>query len=334
MADFDNKVFNPEVFDSLVRSVPNTEKNALLRAGVFTADSAVIASKFADQFGGNFASVPYKAPLATDATNYDGETDIADHTSDTYQQDIIVVGRANSYLERDFSHELNGYDWLASDYALIAGDKDHNNSAVLTSALKGIFANADFAKSNLKTGLSLGVGTIIDATRGIAGDNSSIFRVVIMHSAVASVLEKANLLDYLKYTDANGVERMTDIQEWNGRIVLVDDSVPAVAGSDGKTVYTTYLLGLNAITYQPLTVRVPYEISRNAKVHGGETSLIWRERHALGFAGFSFTKASLAKNSPTNAELADKTNWKLMTSASGVKYPTKLIPIAGFTTEL
>ena len=35
-----------------------------------------------------------------------------------------------------------------------------------------------------------------------------------------------DLLEYWKYTDANGMQRPTNMASWNGRTVLIDDDVP------------------------------------------------------------------------------------------------------------
>ena len=47
-----------------------------------------------------------------------------------------------------------------------------------------------------------------------------------MHSSVATNLENLKLLSYLKFTDKDGIERELNLATWNGRLVLVDDSMP------------------------------------------------------------------------------------------------------------
>ena len=51
-----------------------------------------------------------------------------------------------------------------------------------------------------------------------------------MHSVVATNLENLRLLEYLKYTDASGMQRDLTMGTWNGRTVLVDDDMPAATG--------------------------------------------------------------------------------------------------------
>ena len=153
-----------------------------------------------------------------------------------------------------------------------------------------------------------------------------------MHSAVATNLENLNLLSYLKYTDASGVQRDLELGTWNGRLVVVDDSMPTETKSVGstggsQTLYTTYLLGDGAIGFEPVGAKVPYEMVRDAKTRGGEDTLISRVRNAISVAGISYTKASQATNSPTNAELETASNWSLVNDGTDT-IDDKAIPIA------
>ena len=60
------------------------------------------------------------------------------------------------------------------------------------------------------------------------GDHKGKFSLAIMHSKVATNLENLKLLVYLKYNDANGLQRDLSIGTLNGRLVMVDDSMPTV----------------------------------------------------------------------------------------------------------
>ena len=73
--------------------------------------------------------------------------------------------------------------------------------------------------------------------------------------------------------------------------------------------------------------KVPYEMVRDAKTRGGEDTLISRKRHAVSVAGVSYTKASQATNSPTNAELENGKNWSLVASDTKT-IEHKAVPIA------
>ena len=77
-----------------------------------------------------------------------------------------------------------------------------------------------------------------------------VYKTSFMHSMVATNLENLQLLNFLKYTDSNGIERDLTIGTYNGKLVVVDDEMPTneVAPTytitsdtdiaDGKTYYT------------------------------------------------------------------------------------------------
>lgn len=174
--------------------------------------------------------------------------------------------------------------------------------------------------------------TLNTAIQKACGDNKQKFKLVYCHSAVATNLENLKLLAYLKYTDADGMERDLEMGTWNGRLVVIDDSLPVEVKHVGDTggdvsLYTTYILGEGAIGFEDVGAKVPYEMVRDAKTRGGEDTLISRKRHAVSVAGISYTKASQATNSPTNAELETGKNWSLVASDTKT-IEHKAVPIA------
>lgn len=95
-----------------------------------------------------------------------------------------------------------------------------------------------------------------------------------------------------------------------------------------RTAHVTYVLGNGSFKHTDCGVHVPYEMARDPKKNGGETLLYVRQRDCFAPFGFSFTKSSLAKLSPTDAELGTKANWSMVSDGSGNKIDPKLIPIA------
>ena len=97
-----------------------------------------------------------------------------------------------------------------------------------------------------------------------------------------------------------------------------------------KTAHVSYVLGNGSIKYTNCGAKVPYETDRDPKSKGGQDKLYVRQRDCFAPDGFSFTKANLATTSPTNAELADGSNWEMVNNG-GVNpeyIPDKLISIA------
>ena len=217
----------------------------------------------------------------------------------------------------------------------------------IVSVLKGIFsmtgaANLKFVNGHTSdiTGLTNKEGELglMDATslntaiQKASGDQKGKFSLVVMHSAVATHLENLQLLTYRKYNDADGMQREVGIADLNGRLVLVDDSMPVetTTGENPVTKYTSFVLGDGAIEYTDCGVKVPYEMDRNPAVKGGQDLLYSRQRKCWAPYGISFTKSNMASASPTDAELENGANWELVKSAGNTpKYiDHKCIPIA------
>jgi hypothetical protein len=76
--------------------------------------------------------------------------------------------------------------------------------------------------------------TFVDACAKL-GDAASKLTAVAMHSGTEAALKKLDLIDFLP--DSEGKPSLASFQ---GRRVVVDDSLPTRAGTTDGTVYTTY----------------------------------------------------------------------------------------------
>lgn len=352
---FDRKNFNGEVFGAYVDAVPNLNRNELLKSGAIVEKSEY-ASRFPDQVGGNYAVIPIKARIGGTPDNYDGSTNITTDSRATYTHGRVVVGRAHGWTEKDFSSDITGEDFLPAAQE-IAEYWDDVDQVTLLAILKGIFSmtgakNLEFVNghtydiSKEETDNKFSETTLNNGIQKALGDNKSKFSLAIMHSQIATNLENLKLLAYMKYTDANGIERDLTLATLNGRTVLVDDNMPteavevpesATGKGDGYTyiAYTTYVFGAGAIEYTNCGAKVPYEMDRDPAKNGGEDTLYSRQRKVFSPYGISFKKPSMI--SPTDAQLATGSNWELANSnesGNGTEYfPIKAIPIARIITR-
>ena len=391
---FDAKHFNAEVFQQYIERIPNTTRNELIRSRAIRPRPD-LATAMAEATGGNYITTPLKGLISGSAAkNYDGQTDITAEKTYTFAHSRVVVGRANAWTERDFSYDITGgTDFIENIAEQISEYWEEVDQLTIISILKGVFKMSDTEGAKFVAAHthditaavnSEGVTGKMDATtlntaiQKACGDNKGKFSLAIMHSAVATNLENLKVLAYLKYTDAQGMERDLTIGTLNGRIVLVDDSMPVItvnptyantsdtdivagktyytrSGSSGSYVYTavaspvvgdianyyevtggdtayvTYVLGDGAIEYTDCGAKVPYEVDRDPKTNGGEDTLYSRQRKSFAPYGISFTKASMATESPTDAELETGANWELVSGGTGndKKYINhKAIPIA------
>lgn len=357
MPQFDSKTFNAEVFGKYVERIPNLTRNELIKSRALVVDNGLKAL-FPSQTGSFKATTPFFGKIGKSTVNYDGSTDIVSTSTETYSQTHIVIGRADAWTEKDFSADITGGVNFMDNVAQQIGEYwDEVDTNTLNKVLDGVFSmtsNQDFiTKHTYSIATDFDVTTLNTAIQKALGDNKSKFALAIMHSAVATSLENKQLLNYLKYTDKNGVTRDLTIATLNGRVVIVDDGVPtkdtyklttdtaldasktyytrsgsagaytytAVASPNASNIgsyyefdgieYTTYVFGEGAIKYCDVGAEVPYEMSRDAKTNGGQTTLYSRKRKIFSPVGISFV-GSIASTSPTDAELANGANWEIV----------------------
>lgn len=352
MAKFDSKSFNPQAFGKYVDRIPNVTKNELAKSGaVGTNQNAHDA--LANQTGSLYARVPYFGRIdGSTSQNNDGGTDITSTNTTTYEQGFVVASRMDGWTEKSFSKNITaGVDFMDNVAAQIADYKMDVRQAMLLAILKGVFSMsttgstvaAKAAKefldkhvynitANAGDDALVGAATLNKAIQKAGGDNKNIFKLVIMHSEVATNLENMKLLKYMTYTDADGIERELALATWNGRTVLVDDNMPTedVAKADdveAYTAYTTYVLGEGAIILDDIGDAVPYEMSRDPKTNGGQDTLYVRDRYICGVDGISFEKPATITASASNTDLETGANWNIINDGTKA-IPHKAIAIA------
>lgn len=338
MAQFDEKIFNEKAFTKYTEMVPNDHVNMLVKAGIFE-EASKEAKALPDQAGGNYIEEPIKGRLDGEVLNYDGETDNEPTSRETFSQTKIVIGRMKSWQEKDFSTDITGAEFLPESAmaAEVAEYFEEVDQADLLAILEGIFKMSDAQgqdfvnKHTNNVGTALGATTLNRTITKASGDKKNIFTLAVMHSMVAADLEDLQLIEYAKYTDAQGISRPIGIASWGGRTVLVDDQVPQKSVSDGIE-YTTYVLGRGAFEYAKLPTKNPNKMSYDPQTAGGITILYTKNRKLIAPKWISFTKKAMAKLSPTKAELANGSNWEIVNngqSGEDKKYVNhKNIPIA------
>lgn len=239
MAIFDSKTWNPNVFQKYMKKVEDTRENSLVKNGLLT-EKPELASRLVDGVGGNYITEPIKGLLDGEVINYDGVQNIEATSRKTFAQGKVVLGRAKAWQEKDFSNELTGVDWQPKMAQEVKEYYDAVHQDILLAILKGIYAMTDTAGkkfiekhtldiSDVSTGV-FGATTMNTATQKACGDKKKKFDVAFMHSSVATNLENLQLLEYLKYTDANGVQRELAMATVNGKIVVIDDGMPVAEG--------------------------------------------------------------------------------------------------------
>lgn len=331
---FDKTYFNAEVFEKYVDTIERERDNELLNSSAIV-ERADLKTRMDEQVGGNIIVTPIAGILSGEADNYDGVTDISSDSTNTFYQKRVVIGRAHAWTEKDFVFDITGghdpmrtvanqlLDWWA----------DLKQDSLLA-ILEGIFSMTKAEDKKFVDGHTykddiFGQVTLNNALQQAFGARKKNFAAAIMNSAVATQLENLNLIQYAKYTDARGIERPLALANLNGRPIIIDDSLPV--SKEGE--YTTYIFGQGAFEYTKAGAKVPYETDRNPMKNGGEDTLYTRDRFCFAPRGISFTEASMASLSPTDAELRKGVNWEVVKNEDGT-FPLNQIPIARVLTKL
>ena len=298
---FDSKSFNPEAFGAYVNRIPNVTKNELAKSGAVGTNEQARAA-LNNQTGSLYARIPYFGRISgATSQNNDGGTNIQSSNTTTYEQGFIVASRMDGWTEKSFSKNITaGVDFMDNVAAQIADYKLDVKQGMLLAILQGVFsmdttggtvagdAAAQFLANHVyditaETDAKVGAATLNKAIQKACGDNKNIFKLVVMHSEVATNLENMKLLTFMTQTDADGIERQLALATWNGRLVLIDDNMPTgqiptayaktsdVALVDGKTYYTRSGSSPNYV-YTPVASPDVSDIGTYYEVTAADTS--------------------------------------------------------------
>jgi hypothetical protein len=240
----------------------------------------------------------------------------------TSDQDIARIHNdAQAWSANHLAQVIAGDDPMMRIVDMVAAYWGRTDEGLVVSCLKGMFAAASMSGNLLaihsesvaaqSAATRLNGSTFVDACAKL-GDRADLLTAVAMHSATEAALRKLDLIDFIP--DSEGKAQLRTFQ---GRRVIVDDNLPTRAGSTDGTVYTTYLFGKGAfakgaalLDSTPIAGGIGtqgVEYYRDALA--SDSGLINRRRYILHPRGVKFTSASVAGDSPTNAELETGANW-------------------------
>ncbi len=250
----------------------------------------------------------------------------------TSDQDIARIHNdAQVWSVNHLAKVISGDDPMQAIVDLVAEYWARTDEGLIVSSLKGLFAAASMSGNLLgihsesvaaqSAATRLNGATFVDACTKL-GDRADRLTSVAMHSATEAALRKLDLIDFIP--DSEGKSMLRSFQ---GRRVVVDDNLPTRAGTTDGTVYTTYLFGQGAfakgsatLDSNPLQGGFGTEGVEIARVPlDSDTVLINRRRYVLHPRGVKFTSASVAGDSPTNAELETASNWTRVWEAKNVR---------------
>lgn len=289
-AKFDAKSFNPEAFKYILDRIPRTRLNEIRKSKVLVGNPDIRAV-LGTQNGTGYARVAVRGLLDGEAVNYDGQTDITATSTKTFEQGVVVIGRAKAWVEKDFSFDITGgVDFMNNVAQQVADYWQDIDQDTILAVLKGVFSmtggkSGEFVtKHTYSVNGNLEASTLNSATAQACGDHKKKFAMIFMHSVPATNLENLNLLTALKYTDKDGVTRDLTLYTWNGKLVIVDDGMPveAVAATykltsdtalvTGKTYYTKSGTKYNAVASPSVDNIATYLKNKDTYVYTNKTA--------------------------------------------------------------
>ena len=213
---FDEKIWNPQVFGTYREVIPRTRRNELLRSGVLR-NRPEYAAMMPEQAGGNYIVLPMTGRIGGTPAKYDGVQNLPVSGLETFLRGIVAAGFMKGWEEKDFTLSIAGKDFIHEIAQQVNEYWDDWDQKTIIAILNGIFnmtgpLNVPFVETHTTDLRALtgdarmfGDTTLNTATQKASGDNKNIFTLICMHSVVATNLENLNLMERLKYTDANGI---------------------------------------------------------------------------------------------------------------------------------
>lgn len=314
-------IINPTPFFTNYVVNRTTELSAIFQSGIITRDSQF------DQLASEPAQVhnmPFFNDLTGDSEDVIEGQDLTAAKITSNQDTSTTIRRAKMWSSTDLAAQLAGKDPMKAIGDLAAGFWARDHQKELLNILDGVFASTGMTDHVLditgKTGKAANFSgeAFIDAMQ-LMGDARNSLTAVVMHSATKSYLDKLNLIQTIRQSDA------VSFDTYMGRRVIVDDGCPVDTDK-----YTTYLFGEGAIAFgvgSPVGM-TPTEVDRDKRKGSGVDFLIMRKAfimHPRGVAWQNKTRAHA--ESVSRAELKDAGNWKRV-------YEPKQIRIVKFTHKL
>lgn len=301
------------------QSVDNIESGAFVQAGVVARNG--LLNTLANGPAVSFTMPFWKDLDQTVETNYSND-DPADLATPQKIQASQTAAR-NSYLNQGWSSMDLVNEILDADPMQRIRNRTGTywlrqfNRRVIAIA-KGVIADNIASNSgdmgvdvSIAAGNSAVAANLFNSTAFInaaytLGDEVEQIKAIAVHSVVQATMAKLDLIVYLPASNGQ-----LTIPTYLGRRVIVDDTLPVVAGGTNGFVYTSILFGAGFMGLGIGAPTTPVAVSRVEEAgSGGGMETLWeRKTWLLHPFGFNWVEGTLAEQSPTIADLALAAHW-------------------------
>lgn len=322
--------FDEEVFADMMQE-SDYWSNPILASGIVRSDSTImdlIGSK------GNVATLPMYTPLNIHdenmgALNNDGETDNMPVTVSGNKQTCMLIQRMKAFQAKDFTKELTGADPLTNVknkiqqyYTQVWEDELMNiaSTVLSVSELSDHVTNLAVTSGTIGDANKIAATTLIDAEQAALGDMSGGLGLIIMHSKIYAAYQKLGLVEFDKYTVGNVIQQAVTLPRIGGKLVMVTDYYTVDTSVVGYPVYKTYVFGEGAfLSADKNNYENQYTTKYDPETSAGIEKFYTKQGKVLHPNGLSLAVDSIAKESPTKAELGTPENWSLKFNHKNVK---------------
>jgi hypothetical protein len=319
-------VYTPLTFNR--RAQEAQEKlNVFLSSGIASVDS-LLGTMLSG--GANIVELPQFNAITAGEPNYSTDDPASFSTPakiGTQFQKARSASRNKSWSAMDLARELTDADPMGAVTSRVGAYWATDDEKRLIQSALGILADnvANDGGDMVKSVSTDAAGAVVDAERisstnvvlatQTLGDHKQNLSAIAMHSVQHSRLQIQGLL----LDNFDPETKRLSYQTYLGHRVIVDDSLPAVAGANRLT-YTCILFAEGAFSYAKGNVLTPSEIERVAGAGdgGGQTVIHSRINTCYHANGFEFLSGSVAGKSPTYAELANAANWSRVVARKNV----------------
>ena len=288
LTKIDNLVV-PEIFDKYF-SEQSIYKNAFVQSGIVqpSADLARLVG-----MGGTTGNIPFYQDITGDSEIISESADLSVNSISADKEIYARIARGKAWGATDLAMEMSGDDPMRAIGDRVSDFWTRDLSKVLVNELTGLFSNSTMSGLVSDTSAIITASAVVDA-KTLLGDNAGKISVMAVHSKTFAVLQKEQLITYLRNAEYN-----IDFPMYLGMNVVIDDTLP-VDVTYGK--YTSYLFTPGSVIYGGNVAPVPSETDRDSL--GSADYLITRMSYALHPRGTSVDISGISGATPTNAELA------------------------------
>lgn len=297
-------VYNPLTFARRSQEA-QIQLNRFLASGI-----AVFDGELARQVsqGGNVGELTNFNPLTIDEPNYSTDASGSSSTPANIAKQVQkfrVAHRNKSWSTMDFSRELALQDPVTAITGRVGKYWANDDEKRIIYSLLGLLADnvandsgdmvidvATDAVGAVTDAERIGGERVIDALQTL-GDHKNSVTTLAIHSAIHARLQKQQLIDYIRDADNNIM-----FETYMGKRLIVDDSLPAVAGTNRVT-YTCMMYAPGIIATANGRVLVPSEMDRKPETGdgGGQDIMYSRIANVWHPVGFSFLSNTLTGGS-------------------------------------